>query len=63
MQPVFEKAGIEFPEEKRRKGLQSNHTFIIALVGQAIAGHLEYSRSWNDRKLSGFLLLACHDQE
>jgi ribosomal protein S18 acetylase RimI-like enzyme len=48
MQSVFEKAGIEFPEEKKRKGLQSNPTFIIALDGQAIAGYLQYLRSWND---------------
>jgi len=48
MRPVFEKAGIEFPEEKRRKGLQSNPTFIIAFDGQAIAGYIEYLRSWND---------------
>ena len=48
MRPVFEKAGIEFPEEKRRKGLQSDPTFIIAFDGRAIAGYLEYLRSWND---------------
>lgn len=48
MQPVWEKAGIEFPEERRRKGLQNNPTFIIAFEDQAIAGYLEYSRSWND---------------
>ena len=48
MQPLFEKAGIEFPEEKRRKGLGSDPTFIIAFDGRAIAGYLEYLRSWND---------------
>ncbi len=48
MRPVFERAGIEFPEEKRRRGLQSDPTFIIAFDGQAIAGYLEYLRSWND---------------
>jgi hypothetical protein len=48
MRPIFEKAGIEFPEEKRRKGLQSDPTFIIAFDGPAIAGYLEYLRSWND---------------
>ena len=48
MQPVFEKAGVVFPEEKRRKGLQSDPTFIIAFDGQSIAGYLEYLRSWND---------------
>ena len=48
MQPIFEKAGIEFPEEKRRKGLGSDPTFIIAFDGQALAGYLEYLRSWHD---------------
>ncbi|HEX8287389.1 MAG TPA: hypothetical protein VF556_05305 [Pyrinomonadaceae bacterium] len=38
-QPIFEKAGIEFPEEKRRRGLENNPTFIIAFEpGAQIAG-------------------------
>ena len=48
MGPIFEKAGIEFPEEKRRKGLHSDPTFIIAFDGQEITGYLEYLRSWHD---------------
>ena len=48
MRPVLEKAGIEFPEEKRRRGLQSDPTFIVAFDGRAVAGYLEYLRSWND---------------
>ena len=48
MRPILEKAGIEFPEEKRRRGLQSDPTFIIAFDGQTIAGYVEYLRSWND---------------
>jgi GNAT superfamily N-acetyltransferase len=48
MRPIFEKAGIEFPEEKRRKGLHSDPTFIMAFDGPAIAGYLEYLRSWHD---------------
>lgn len=48
MQFIFEKAGIDFPEEKRRKGLLSNPTFVIAFHDGAIAGYLEYLRSWND---------------
>lgn len=48
MQLVFERAGIEFPEEKRRKGLQSDPTFIIAFDDDTIAGYIEYLRSWND---------------
>ncbi len=48
MRPIFEKAGIGFPEEKRRKGLQSDPTFIMAFDGRAVAGYLEYLRSWND---------------
>jgi ribosomal protein S18 acetylase RimI-like enzyme len=48
MRPVLAAAGLDFPEEKRRKGLQSNPTFIIAFDGQAVAGYLEYLRSWRD---------------
>jgi GNAT superfamily N-acetyltransferase len=48
MRPIFEKAGIEFPEGKRRKSLHSDPTFIIAFEGQAVAGYLEYLRSWRD---------------
>lgn len=48
MAPILEKAGIDFPEEKRRRGLQSDPTFIIAFDDQSIAGYLEYLRSWND---------------
>lgn len=48
MRTVWEKAGMEFPEEKRRKGLESNPTFIVAFDEQAIAGYIEYLRSWND---------------
>ncbi len=48
MRPIFEKAGIEFPEEKRRGGLQSDPTFIVAFDGRAVAGYIEYLRSWND---------------
>jgi ribosomal protein S18 acetylase RimI-like enzyme len=48
MRPVFEKAGIEFPEEKRRRGLRSDPTFVIAFDGREIAGYIEYLRSWND---------------
>ena len=48
MRPVFEKAGIEFPEEKRRRGLLSDPTFVVAFDGGEIAGYVEYLRSWND---------------
>jgi ribosomal protein S18 acetylase RimI-like enzyme len=48
MQPIFEEAGLAFPEEKRRRGLQSDPTFIIAFDGRAVAGYLEYLRSWNN---------------
>jgi ribosomal protein S18 acetylase RimI-like enzyme len=48
MRPVFERAGIEFPEEKRRRGLRSDPTFIVAFDGGAVAGYIEYLRSWND---------------
>jgi ribosomal protein S18 acetylase RimI-like enzyme len=48
MKPILEKAGLEFPEENKRKALRGNPTFIIAFDGEAIAGYLEYLRSWND---------------
>ena len=48
MKPILDKAGIQFPEEKRRRGFQNNPTFIIAFDAQTIAGYLEYVRSWND---------------
>ena len=47
MRPIFEKSGIEFPEEKRRKGLEGTK-LIVAFDGPAIAGYLQYQRSWND---------------
>jgi ribosomal protein S18 acetylase RimI-like enzyme len=48
MRHVWERAGMEYPEENRRKGLQSDPTFIIAFDGPAIVGYVEYLRSWND---------------
>jgi ribosomal protein S18 acetylase RimI-like enzyme len=48
MKGVWEREGMEFPEEKRRKGLQSDPVFIVAFEGEAIAGYVEYLRSWND---------------
>jgi ribosomal protein S18 acetylase RimI-like enzyme len=48
MRPVLEKAGLEFPEEKRRRGLLSGPTFVVAFDGEDIAGYVEYLRSWND---------------
>lgn len=48
MQSVLEKAGIAFPEEKRREGLRSNPTFIIAFENDMITGYLEYLRSWRN---------------
>lgn len=47
MKPILEKAGVDFPEERRRKGMTSA-TFIVALGDKDIAGYIEYSRSWND---------------
>ena len=46
MQSILDQADIEFPEQKRRKGLQSDATFIIAFDDDAIAGYLDYLRSW-----------------
>jgi ribosomal protein S18 acetylase RimI-like enzyme len=48
MQPVLEQAGIAFPVEKRRKGLASDSTFIVAFDGQRLAGYLDYLRSWTN---------------
>jgi ribosomal protein S18 acetylase RimI-like enzyme len=48
MRAVWEQAGMEYPEENRRRGLLSDPTFVIAFDGPAIAGYVEYLRSWND---------------
>lgn len=48
MRRVWERAGMEYPEESRRKGLESGPTFVIAFDGREIAGYVEYLRSWND---------------
>ncbi|HEX8145678.1 MAG TPA: GNAT family N-acetyltransferase [Pyrinomonadaceae bacterium] len=48
MRHVWERAGMEYPEENRRKGLESGPTFVIAFDGPDIAGYVEYLRSWND---------------
>ncbi|HEX8283272.1 MAG TPA: GNAT family N-acetyltransferase [Pyrinomonadaceae bacterium] len=48
MRPVWEAAGMEYPEESRRRGLLSDPTFVIAFDGRGIAGYVEYLRSWND---------------
>ena len=48
MQSTLDEAGIEFPEEKRRKGFESDSNFIIAFEGLKIVGYLDYLRSWNN---------------
>ena len=48
MRRVWERAGTEYPEENRRRGLESGPTFVIAFDGAEIAGYVEYLRSWND---------------
>ena len=48
MQSTLDAAGIEFPEDKRRKGLESDSTFIIAFDGPKIIGYLDYLPSWNN---------------
>ena len=48
MQTTLDQSGIAFPEENRRKSLQSNPTLIVAFAGDEIAGYIEYLRSWND---------------
>lgn len=48
MQSIMDQAGIEFPEEKRRKGLESEATFIIAFDHETLAGYLDYLRSWTN---------------
>jgi ribosomal protein S18 acetylase RimI-like enzyme len=47
MRAVFDAAGIEFPEEKRWKGLPEG-TIVIAFDGDEIAGYIEFLRSWRD---------------
>jgi GNAT superfamily N-acetyltransferase len=48
MRRVWERAGMEFPEESRRQGLESGPTFVIAFEGAEMVGYVEYLRSWND---------------
>src|SRR5918993_1815204 len=48
MRRVWGRAGMEYPEENRRKGLESGPTFVIAFDGAEIAGYIEYLRSWHD---------------
>src|SRR5262249_34607924 len=48
MQSILVRAGLDFPEEKRRKGLEGEATFIIAFDGEVIAGYLDYLRSWTN---------------
>ena len=48
MQSILDQSGIEFPHENRRRGLQSDSTFIIAFDKQFVAGYLDYLRSWNN---------------
>jgi ribosomal protein S18 acetylase RimI-like enzyme len=48
MQHVLAEAGIDFPFEKRRKGLESDATFILAFDGEMLAGYLDYLRSWTN---------------
>ena len=50
MRRVWERAGMEYPEESRRKGLESGPTFVIAFDGRGVAGYVEYLRSWNDAR-------------
>ena len=39
MQSILNQSGLEFPYENRRKGLQSDSTFIIAFDKQLVAGY------------------------
>jgi ribosomal protein S18 acetylase RimI-like enzyme len=48
MQPVMEAAGIPFPEEKRRRGLEGGATLIVASDGGVLAGYLQFQPSWRD---------------
>jgi hypothetical protein len=48
MQDVLDRAGLEFPLGKRRKGLESDATFILAFDGETLAGYLDYLRSWTN---------------
>src|ERR1700747_3232491 len=48
MQPVFDRAGLKFPWAKRRKGWESDATFIVAFDGETLAGYLDYLRSWTN---------------
>ena len=47
MRAVFDAAGIDFPEEKRRRGMGGS-TLIVAFDGESVAGYVEFQRSWRD---------------
>lgn len=48
MTEILAEAGIEFPEEKRRKGFDKNPVLIVAENAGKIAGYLEFTRSRTD---------------
>ncbi len=61
MSRILADAGVTFPEEMRRKGLENNPTILIAFVDDEFAGYLEYCRSWDNEKhiyLSSLQILA-----
>ena len=63
MRTTLEQAGLDFPEENRRKGFQRNPTLIVAFEGDDIVGYVEYVRSWNDPRyiyLSSLQILPKH---
>lgn len=49
MLDIMDAAELEFPEEKRRKGLgESDHTIVVAFRKDELAGYVDYGRSWDD---------------
>ena len=49
MAPILAAKNMPFPEEKRRKGLESNATFHVAFNEEGyVVGYLQYGPNWND---------------
>jgi ribosomal protein S18 acetylase RimI-like enzyme len=49
MREIFEKAGVPFPDLKRRKGFETPGETIIARDASGeLAGYLQYGPDWND---------------
>jgi hypothetical protein len=48
MSPILQSAGLEFPEEKRRRSLRDSSAVLILLLDNAkLVGYVEFCKDWN----------------